>query len=196
MHGNCQYTLRNKLQWNLNRHTKLFIHVCEMAAILSRGRWVNTLRPGPNGPFCRGHIQMHLATEKCCILFQTSLKFVPNDPFDNNPKLVKILTWHQTGDESLSRPMTTLFPDSKKIRTHYNDVIITSLTPVYWSVYSGADQNKHQSSASLALVRGIHPWPVNSLHKGPVTRRLFLFDDVIMVGNWLSNLHQYLLFKK
>ena len=51
---------------------------------------------------------------------------------------------------------------------HYNDVImgamasqITSLTIVYSSVYSGADQRKHQSSASLASVLGIHRWPVN-----------------------------------
>ena len=46
---------------------------------------------------------------------------------------------------------------------HYNDVImgaiasqITSLTIVYSTVYSDADQRKHQSSASLAFVRVIH----------------------------------------
>ena len=46
---------------------------------------------------------------------------------------------------------------------HYIDVImttiasqITSLTVVYSTVYSDADQRKHQSSASLAFVRGIH----------------------------------------
>ena len=33
---------------------------------------------------------------------------------------------------------------------------ITCLTIVYPTVYSGADQRKHQSSASLAFVRGIH----------------------------------------
>ena len=33
---------------------------------------------------------------------------------------------------------------------------MTSRTVVYSSVYSGADQRKHQSSASLAFVRGIH----------------------------------------
>ena len=33
----------------------------------------------------------------------------------------------------------------------------------------GADQRKHQSSASLAFVRGVHRWPVNSPHKGPAT---------------------------
>ena len=75
-----------------------------------------------------------------------------------------------------------LFPN------HYDDVImsamasqITSLTIVYSTVYSGADQRKHESSASLALVRGIHRGPVNFLHKWPVTRKMFPFDDVIMV---------------
>ena len=57
---------------------------------------------------------------------------------------------------------------------------ITSLTIVYSTVYSGADQRKHQSSASLAFVRGIHRLPVNSLHKGPVTWEIFPFDDVFM----------------
>ena len=57
---------------------------------------------------------------------------------------------------------------------------ITSLTTVYSIVYSGADQIKHQSSASLAFVRGIHRWPANSTHKWPVTRKMFPFDDVIM----------------
>ena len=53
---------------------------------------------------------------------------------------------------------------------------ITCLTIVYSTVYSGADQRKHQSSASLAFVRGIHRWPVNSPHKGPVTGKMFPFD--------------------
>ena len=57
---------------------------------------------------------------------------------------------------------------------------ITSLTSVYSTVYSGADQSKHQSSASLAFVRVIHRGPVNSPHKWPVTRKMFPFDDVIM----------------
>ena len=43
-----------------------------------------------------------------------------------------------------------------------------------------ADQRKHQSSVSLAFVRGIHQRPVNSPHKWPVTRKMFPFDDVIM----------------
>ena len=39
---------------------------------------------------------------------------------------------------------------------------------------------KTSKPASLAFVRGIHGWPVNSPHKGPVTRKMFPFDDVIM----------------
>ena len=53
---------------------------------------------------------------------------------------------------------------------------ITSLTVVYSTVYSDADQRKHVSSASLAFVWGIHRDP----HKGPVTRKMFPFGDVIM----------------
>ena len=45
----------------------------------------------------------------------------------------------------------------------------------------GADHRKHQSSASLPFVRGIHRWPANSLHQWPVTRTMFPFDDVIML---------------
>ena len=71
--------------------------------------------------------------------------------------------------------------------THYSDVKmgatesqITSLTIDYSTVYSGEDQRKYQSSVSLAFVREIHRWPVNSPHKWPVTRIMFPFDDVIM----------------
>ena len=69
---------------------------------------------------------------------------------------------------------------------------ITSLAIVYSTVYSGADQRKHESSAALAFVRGIHRGPVNSSHKWPVTRKMFPFDDVIMIfsrllwSNWFS----------
>ena len=57
---------------------------------------------------------------------------------------------------------------------------ITSLTIVHPTVYSGADQRKHQNSASLAFVQGMHRSPVNSPYKGPVTRKMFPLDDVII----------------
>ena len=66
---------------------------------------------------------------------------------------------------------------------------ITSLTIVYSTVYSDADQRKHQSSVSLAFVRGIHRRPVNSTHKWPVTWKIFPFDDVIMHSKTDCNLY-------
>ena len=71
--------------------------------------------------------------------------------------------------------------------SHYSDVImgakasqITGVSSIYATVCPGADQRKHQSPASLTFVRGIHRWAVNSPHKGPVTRKMFPFDGVIM----------------
>ena len=48
---------------------------------------------------------------------------------------------------------------------------VTSLTIVYSTVYTG--QNKEN-------IKSPRRWPVNSPHKGPVTREMFPFDDVIM----------------
>ena len=74
----------------------------------------------------------------------------------------------------------------KYIKHHYTYIImsavasqITCVSVVGTTGCSGADQRTHQSSASLAFVRGIHGWPVNSAHKGPITRKMFPFDDVI-----------------
>ena len=62
---------------------------------------------------------------------------------------------------------------------------ITSLTIVYSTVYSDADQRKNQSTASLVFVPGIHRGPVNSPHKWPVTWKMFPFHDVIMLNDTL-----------
>ena len=77
---------------------------------------------------------------------------------------------------------------------HYSDVImttiasqITSLTIVYSIVYSDADQRKHQSCASLAFVRRIHRWPVNSPHKRPVTRKCLH----LMTSSWTDQLYHH-----
>ena len=77
--------------------------------------------------------------------------------------------------------------NTQKICKHYCNITmgaiapqIISLTIVYSTIKSDADQRKHQNSASLAFVRGLHRGPVNSPHKWPVTRKMFPFDDVIM----------------
>ena len=73
-------------------------------------------------------------------------------------------------------------------KNHYSNFImsamasqITGVSIVYSTVCSGADQRKHQRSATPAFVSGIHRWLVNLPHKGPVTRKIFPFDYVIMI---------------
>ena len=70
---------------------------------------------------------------------------------------------------------------------YYSDTImsamaskITGVSIAYSTVCSCTDQAKHQSSAPVAFVRGIHRWPVNSPHKWSVTRKMFPFEYVIM----------------
>ena len=109
--------------------------------------------------------------------------------------------WHET--RICCQGMRKICSDDQKMKydkwnfnhagiVHYSDVImsamasqITGVLIVCLNVCSVADQRKHQSSMSLAFVRGIHRWQVNSPHKGPVTRKMFPFDDVIM--EWKSS---------
>ena len=100
------------------------------------------------------------------------------------PTLVTLLVTINTDQvlgELLKESTTTAIGNDKN---HHSDVIMsemasktTSVSIVYSLVRSGADQRKHQSSASLAFVG----WPVNFQHKVPVTWKTLPFDDVIMV---------------
>ena len=110
--------------------------------------------------------------------------FEPHDFTVMGNTLLVALQHEQSGSSNVNHS-TLYWSFIALVTNHYRDVImgamasqITSLMIVYSTVYSGAD--KHQSSASLAFVRGIHRWPVNSPHKWPVTRKMFPFDDVIM----------------
>ena len=109
--------------------------------------------------------------------------------------------WHRNENDVISLYFQYFIKNTVwfKMDEHYHNVMmsvmayqITSRTIVYSAVYSGTDQSKHQSSASLAFVRGNHRWPVNSPHKGPVTRKIFPFDDVIMNGwRWMHHQHSW-----
>ena len=105
-----------------------------------------------------------------CIRLET-LTLIPGFNINNNERWLYIWDTH--------------FP--RNVTFYYNDVMlgtmasqITSLAIFYSITYAG--QRKHQNSASLAFVCGIHRWPVNSLQKSPVTRKMFLFDDIIMLS--------------
>ena len=105
------------------------------------------------------------------------------------------MIWHHHPHPHLDKPKDTTATritgslSATTLQWHHNErdgvsnKIICVLI-VYSTVWSGPDQRKHQSSASLAFVRGIHRWPVNSLNEGPVTRNIFPFHDVILkIGN-------------
>ena len=108
---------------------------------------------------------------------------------------------HSLLDKSdIVRHGCTNAPSSQQFYHHHIDVImttvasqITSLAVVYSIVYSDADERKHQRSASLAFGRGIHRdrW----IHRTKaVTRKMFPFDDVIMIlSHCLPRQQQYLL---
>ena len=71
---------------------------------------------------------------------------------------------------------------------HYSIAMISAMVShitgvsIVWSIVcSGTDQGNHQSYASWAFVSGNHRWLVISPHKGPVKRKTFPLDDVIMI---------------
>ena len=72
---------------------------------------------------------------------------------------------------------------------HYSDVIMRAVAyqitriSCLLNVCSGSDQRKTSKLLVTGRLRGIHRWPVNSPHKGPVTPRMFPFDDVTI--GWL-----------
>ena len=107
-------------------------------------------------PVCKRHFQIH---ENCCILIRIPLIYVYNIPIDDNPSLVEIKGRRRTGDKPLSKPKWPILVMHLSLRWRHNDHDSVSnhhLTVVCSTVYSGADQRKHQSSASLAFVQGIH----------------------------------------
>ena len=111
-------------------------------------------------------------TERATELLSTGCNmWLPVQQLDNNFERIHSIAWNYSHVWS----------------RHYSDDVtmgaiasqISSLAIVYSAVYSGADQRKHPSFPSLAFVRGIHWWPVNSPHKWLITRKMFPFDDVI-----------------
>ena len=79
--------------------------------------------------------------------------------------------------------------------SHYSGVImggvasqVTGVSIICSPVCLGADQRIHQSTVWWAVEKGIHRWPVDSPPKGPVTRKMVPFDDVIMYKEQLESM--------
>ena len=83
----------------------------------------------------------------------------------------------------------TVFALLRNLGASGNQNIITVLQlPLLLNCLFWRRSEKHQNSASLAFVRGIHRGPVNSRHKWPVKRMMFPFDDVIMIRYIILNI--------
>ena len=68
--------------------------------------YLNTLRLRQNGcRFADDTFKCIFLNENVRISMKISLKFVPKGPINNNPALVQIMAWHQSGDKPLSEPM-------------------------------------------------------------------------------------------
>ena len=127
--------------------------------------------------------------------------------YNDSPGYIAITVGMTKTDCQSQKNNTMIFPQSSNyfeqiwvdwvfLWQHYYDAImgamacqITSLTIVYSTVYSDADQSKHQSSASLAFVLEIHRGPVNFPHKWPLTRKMSL----LMMSSWVQCISNTLL---
>ena len=103
----------------------------------------------------------------------------------------RLCAWHTNGLPTYrhSHPQNSILQGQQYFpwKSHYSDVImsamvsqITGVSIACLTVCIDADKRKQQSSASLAFVGGSHRWPAITPHRGPVTQKMFPFDDVIM----------------
>ena len=159
-----------------------------MAAILSRPRCVKQWRPAFKGMLS---LEWHWVREFNSF---TMLIQIPEGlsgvlmgvvglslvvwAWCNKRCFTKRKYWGFGGDEVAN----TGLRDKTGLLDHYRDVIMNAMAfhITSASILVCSDQRKHLSSTSLAFVRGIHRSPVDSPNKGPVTRKKFPFDDVIM----------------
>ena len=190
------WVLTHRTRW-LTQYRRHFYWFAEMAPLVS---WRRTGRKAPSEPVVAYFVGERHASLSLRIVNGYTMRLTTTStsiPQCNYILLDDIIL--QTG--VLLKPVFFLLikeweyiHDKVQLRadqSHYDDVTmsataskITSPTIVHSTVYPSADQSKHQSSAPLALARGIRRGPVNSPRKWPATRKRLPFDDVIMQINW------------
>ena len=169
----CWCTSHNKCWCHNKRTGLLYIHLIKNTYHIYVIFIVSALDPGSLitwnklGQFTKGCLMLLTLVMQFKILYMKLTCYALESLLGNmNNRFISI--W----SESLSMGAFEVFCE-------YQIILDISL---HWRLneLDGGDQRKYQSSASLAFVRGIHQWLVNSLHKGPVTRKMFPFDDVII----------------
>ena len=124
---------------------------------------LDIFKPTANYRHLQYGTSLHNKANLTCSYARASwLCFSKND--HNNGRNSGAHNWHKTVYGQCMR-------SGEEAVKHYRQ--ITGVLIVYSTVCSGADQRKHQSPASLAIVRGIHRSPVNSLDKGQQHRKYF-----------------------
>ena len=120
-------------------------------------------------------LKLHIQRETLCLIGHWNpCTLVLNRP----PSFYKIyLHWQykKLAIDDITSPLQWRHNERDGVSNHWH---LRCLLKCWFRLRS----KKHQSSASQAFVRGIHRWPVNSPHKRPVTRKMFPFDDVIMLS--------------
>ena len=114
------------------------------------------------GQTAKNRDMTYLPFQHCCIL-------------SKNDELLELLSWWPTYNFKSNHCNWYQILST----CHYNNVImsamasqITDISIVCLTGCSGADQGKHQSSASLVFIRGTQRRPVDSPHKGSIMRKM------------------------
>ena len=158
------WTLGNKLQWNLNRNLNIFIQknaienvVWKMAAILPGPQCVN------KQSFSRPHPWRPLNQWLCYICW------VVSELFHNEPNFI------QHYNDVIMGAMASQ---------------ITSLTISLLNRLFRPRSKKTSKHCVTGLWQKIQGWPVNSLHKWPVMWKMFPFDDIMQAAYFWDNYRQ------
>ena len=174
------WTLRNKLQWNLNQNTKLFIHenafenvVCELAAILSRGRWVNIglanvfYRKRPHGVSPALKVSFLPEASFGLRILRVSVRQSLACPHDNSgPAQARITKFGPNMQNTLIKGSIVLWSDQPW--TWRSNLTWKSKFTPFWSC------PHHNSSPIQARITKFWPEVQNNLDKIPI----------VLGGNW------------
>ena len=142
-------------------------------------RWISRTKASDEELFTNSIFKFICLHQNDFTFIQISLKSIHQRPVNYKPTSVQIIAW-----QTIICTYDGLVADAYVCVTEICPNITMTSPWAQWRLKSPASslftQRKHQSSASLAFVRGIHWGPVNFPHKWPVTRKMFPFDDVIM----------------
>ena len=95
-----------KASWKAHQVSRFWRQELNVCILLEGFKSLNTLRPRQNGRrFADDTLKRIFLNENVIMSINISLKFVPKGPINNNPALVQIMAWHQSGDKPLSEPM-------------------------------------------------------------------------------------------